>query len=122
MFYIHRYAYILFVDKYINGFRIKHKCKNRNCCNPKHMEAVTPKTNTNRGENYRRNQTHCIHGHEFTFDNTYIDKIGRRHCRICKKNAQIRFAPKRLQWQRNNRDKVRGYNRKNYLKRKTLLK
>lgn len=31
----------------------------------------------------RRNQTHCKRGHEFTPENTYLDKRGGRGCRQC---------------------------------------
>lgn len=31
----------------------------------------------------RRNKTHCKRGHEFTAENTYIDKRGSRICREC---------------------------------------
>jgi hypothetical protein len=29
--------------------------------------------------------SHCIHGHEFTEENTYRAPDGRRHCRICQR-------------------------------------
>ena len=29
---------------------------------------------------------HCIHGHEFTPENTLITKKGRRSCRTCQRN------------------------------------
>lgn len=31
----------------------------------------------------RKAQTHCVRGHEFTPDNTYIAGNGTRHCRAC---------------------------------------
>lgn len=47
--------------------------------------------------------THCVNGHEFTAQNTYVDpKIGRRTCRECAKlrmrkyNAQKRLARAKL--------------------------
>lgn len=33
----------------------------------------------------RREQTHCIHGHEFTPANTYIRRNGKRLCRQCRR-------------------------------------
>jgi hypothetical protein len=46
--------------------------------------------NIRRGEgigvvNSRR--THCVHGHEFTAENTYRDPKGRRQCRECGRRA-----------------------------------
>lgn len=34
---------------------------------------------------HNKYKTHCKHGHEFTQDNTYIFKDGRRKCKICRK-------------------------------------
>lgn len=37
-----------------------------------------------------RNKTHCLRGHEFTPDNTYISKAGKRSCRTCgREHARI---------------------------------
>ncbi len=33
----------------------------------------------------KANQTHCIHGHEFTAENTIIKTSGTRQCRECRK-------------------------------------
>jgi hypothetical protein len=33
-------------------------------------------------------KTHCIHGHEFTPDNTYITTRGGRECRACQRRRQ----------------------------------
>lgn len=78
----HRMAYELSVGPIPDGYEIDHLCRNTSCCNPAHLEAVTP------AENMRRRsiaQTHCKRGHEFTPENTYLvgkDKR-RRQCRAC---------------------------------------
>lgn len=37
------------------------------------------------GNNYGRNKTHCINGHEYTEENTYrIPKTGSRACQTCR--------------------------------------
>lgn len=61
-------------------------CPHRACCNPRHLEPVTPRVNTLRGrgpaaENLRK--SHCLKGHEFTSENTQIMKNGGRRCRAC---------------------------------------
>lgn len=39
-------------------------------------------------------KTECIHGHEFTEENTYVDPSGRRRCRTCRseENDRVRTA------------------------------
>lgn len=32
-------------------------------------------------------KTHCKNGHEYTPENTYVDKLGRRSCRECRRKA-----------------------------------
>ncbi len=28
-------------------------------------------------------KTHCLHGHEFNTENTYVDNLDKRHCKTC---------------------------------------
>lgn len=32
-------------------------------------------------------KTHCKHNHEFTPENTYLDPVGSRHCRVCRREV-----------------------------------
>lgn len=68
------------------GLQIDHLCRNRACCNPSHMEPVTVRQNTLRGEGltarYAR-QTYCPSGHPWDLLNTRIGKAGGRQCRAC---------------------------------------
>lgn len=83
----HRIAWTLFNEEApVTGMHIDHLCRNRWCVNPWHLEQVTPQTNTLRGEGPSAKcaqQTHCVHGHEFTDENTYRRPNGRRECREC---------------------------------------
>ena len=72
---VHRYAYECFVGPIPASLTLDHLCRNRACCNPAHLEAVTHKTNILRGEgggaiNARR--THCKHGHPLAGENLYL--------------------------------------------------
>lgn len=71
-------------------------CDNKACCNPDHLRAVPNAANITRRNGSRnydpdtlqpRRDTHCVHGHEWTPENTYafVDRSGhrRRNCRTC---------------------------------------
>lgn len=63
-----------------------HLCRVRNCCNPWHLEWVTDRENVLRGiapPAQNATKTHCIRGHEFTPENTYVSRNGSRHCKTC---------------------------------------
>jgi hypothetical protein len=81
----HRIAYQLTVGPIPEGLTIDHLCRVRACVNPVHMEPVTRKENTWRGEGRagkEHRQTECIHGHPFDEANTIHRACGRR-CRTC---------------------------------------
>lgn len=71
------------------SLQIDHLCRNRICCNPDHLEAVTSRENTMRGDTIpARNAaaTACPHGHPRTPENTFPSdsKPGRqKRCRTC---------------------------------------
>ena len=98
--YAHRFAYELLKGKIPKGFHIDHLCRNTICVNPEHMEPVTCKENLRRGEHVNQNtfKTHCIHGHEFTAENTYyhLRKSGtRRYCKTCIRINSRKYLEKR---------------------------
>jgi hypothetical protein len=84
--YPHRVMWEWLVGWIPDELEIDHLCRNRLCCNPDHMELVTPRVNTLRGDAMgarRARQTACIHGHPFDEANTYWRRTGGRTCKRC---------------------------------------
>lgn len=100
--YVHRVSYRWLVGAIPDGLTIDHLCRNRACVNPDHLEAVSQRVNTLRSPiavaaiNARK--THCIHGHPFSSENTYLRRQSNGHwsraCRTCgrERNTQLRRA------------------------------
>lgn len=90
--YAHRLSYELMVGPIPDGMEVDHVwawgCKSRTCVAPNHLEPVTPAENKRRGNGVggvNARKTHCVNGHPFNEENTYIHKHGGRQCRACRR-------------------------------------
>lgn len=81
-----------------DGLQLDHLCRNRACVNPWHLDVVTLRVNTLRGESFaavNARKTHCDRGHEFTSENTYGWSDGHRRCRVCTRKQQREYRRNR---------------------------
>lgn len=112
----HRFSFALVHGPIREGLHIDHTCHtndlscaggptcpHRRCMNPRHMEPVTLIENVARGRSVsavNASKTHCIHGHEFTPENTYrVVRVAsgrvRRMCRACIAESEQRSRRRR---------------------------
>lgn len=83
----HRFAYEATVGPVPRELVMDHLCRNHGCCNPRHLEPVTTRTNTLRGIGITAKQaaqTHCKRGHPLSGHNLQSTPKA-RVCRTCKK-------------------------------------
>jgi len=71
-----------------DGLFVCHSCDVPGCCNPEHLWVGTAAQNNadrdQKGRHPHVNMTHCFRGHEFTPENSILNKTsGARTCRIC---------------------------------------
>lgn len=81
----HRVAYVLMVGPIPEGMTIDHVCYVRHCVNPDHLRPLSVSENTSLQRS--ATATHCVNGHEYTPENTYLRPSSpggtSRDCRAC---------------------------------------
>lgn len=94
--YAHRLAYEALVGAIPAGLEIDHLCRVRNCVNPAHLEPVTLRVNSLRGQSFAaRNwaKSHCKNGHPFSEQNTWLRRLPSGNVsRVCKECHSQRLA------------------------------
>ncbi len=79
----HRWSYTYFIGEIPDGFVVHHKCKERFCVNPYHLETMS---HADHQTLHVGNKTHCKRGHEFTEENTRLgvkNDLATRQCITC---------------------------------------
>lgn len=98
---VHRWAYERFVGFIPERFDIDHLCRNPSCVNVAHLEPVTHRENSLRGESFMAHyarRTACKYGHEYTPENVMTNpRNGARRCRECNRIKCRAAHQRRLQ-------------------------
>ena len=96
----HRVSYAAFKCDIPDELDLDHLCRVRCCVNPDHLEPVTRQVNLERGVGNtgatQRARTHCPQGHEYTPENTRVNRKGQRSCKACTKEMGKRWYYRNL--------------------------
>jgi 23S rRNA-/tRNA-specific pseudouridylate synthase len=103
-YYQHRLAYSEVYGEIPKGIQIHHKCDNKLCINPKHLQALTKsehqKIHTNyKIQEYHKNMITCQYGHPLDGKTHFIRngiKLPQRYCLTCHRiRSKIRYAKRK---------------------------
>jgi|SRR5688500_12907487 len=90
----HRAAYAALVGPVPPGKQLDHLCRNRACCNPAHLEPVSPRENVLRGMGRSATNAQketCPRGHRYD----YVNVNGQRGCSECNRESCRRWYQNR---------------------------
>lgn len=86
---VHRVTYQIFRGGLLETHVLDHRCRNRPCCNPWHLQAVTQTVNTQRGaraDGMCRNGLHRMEGSNVIV--RYRGGLPRYECAQCKRDRR----------------------------------
>lgn|SRR5208282_6156582 len=106
----HRVSWTIYRGSIPDGLHIDHKCRNKACVNPDHLDPVSQAENNHRvllrGYHGSLVKTHCPRDHPYDETNTRWYQ-GRRFCRACAREQSKR-------WHNANRETVNARHREKY--------
>lgn len=85
----HRAAWQLENGPIPADLHVLHRCDTPLCCNVSHLflgtndDNIADKVQKGRVNNRARERTHCLKGHEYSEENTVVNKYGHRNCLTC---------------------------------------
>lgn len=94
----HRAMYELLFWPLDPAIHLHHDCKNKKCCNPSHLEPLSPSEHhiadgqAEKIRAYHANKapkTHCPRNHAYEPDNYYDNGHGSKMCKICTNSKAI---------------------------------
>lgn len=91
---LHRLIYQIMKGPLTKKKVLDHLCRERRCCNPDHLQPVTVKENTRRGESgpgRNARKATCKRGHKLSGANVRIRKRAggtERVCKACKRDRE----------------------------------
>jgi hypothetical protein len=85
----HRVAYRLAHGDIPEGMLVCHTCDRPDCIQPAHLfvgdQGDNMRDMSSKGRAANQQRSHCVAGHEFSAENTYVDPRGARYCLTCRR-------------------------------------
>jgi hypothetical protein len=83
----HRFAYMACIGPVPEGMELHHRCRNKQCVNPNHLQVVSRRDHEDSAPSLARARTHCPSGHPYDAENTWVSRrSGYRQCRTCNRD------------------------------------